>query len=133
MADLAKNRKRLIKIVAFLALLVSAAAIWTAAAPIRGRMAAHYDVWRGHYKILLYGLPTADRPEYVRLLKERYRVQSIAVAGCIVSPSLVAYVDNYDEIVSAAADKKFGHDIFKECSDDAEKSLKHHDASAALM
>jgi hypothetical protein len=43
-----------------------------------------------------------------------------AVAGCIVSDSLIAYVEGYHSVVAKAAKRKFGHDVFKECAEDAD-------------
>jgi hypothetical protein len=76
---------------------------------------------RGHYKILGYGLPSPWRAEYARLLQERYGIEFHAVAGCIVSRSLVSYVDEYDSVVEAAAKAKFGRDIFTETAEDAQR------------
>lgn len=84
-------------------------------------MVARYDISRGHYEVLGYGLPVPWRPEYARLLQERYGVKFRAVAGCIVSTGLVTYVDSYDRASAEAVNRKFGHDVFKECSDEARK------------
>lgn len=74
---------------------------WSATASVRGRMAARFDLRRGRYKILSYGLPPLWLPEYARLLKERYGVELHPVAGCIVSKTLFSYVDSYDDVVVA--------------------------------
>ena len=89
------------------------------AAPIRGSLSAHIDVARGHYKLLTYGLPVSWLPEYAALLRERYGVEVHAVAGCVVSLSLISYVRNYDRISMAATNRRYGHDVFKECEEDA--------------
>jgi len=44
------------------------------------------------------------------------------VALCIVSKTLRSYVDSYDEVSAAAANRKFGHDVFKECAEEVRKS-----------
>jgi hypothetical protein len=95
---------------------------WSVSASIRGRLSARFDIRRGRYTLLAYGLPPRGRPEYARLLKERYGIELYAVAGCIVSDPLVSYVDSYDEVIAAAAKQKFGHDVFKECWDEARKN-----------
>jgi len=82
---------------------------------------ARYDISRGHHDVLGYGLPVAWRPEYARLLQERYGVKFRPVAGCIVSTGLVAYVDSYNRVSTAAVNRKLGHDVFKECSDEARR------------
>jgi hypothetical protein len=110
------------KIAALTALAIALVAVWSATASIRGRSAARFDVWRGHYKILLYGLPPSWRTEYVHLLKERYGIETSTVALCIVSNGLVSYVNNYDTVISAGANEKFGHDIFRECAEEAKNN-----------
>lgn len=99
---------------------------------MRGALVAHYDISRGHYQILGYGLPAPTRREYVRILKTRYGVEYHAVAGCIVSQQLVDYVDAYDEVSMSAAQRKFGLDIFKKASTEAETSWSNAHQQAEL-
>ena len=82
-----------------------------------------YDVWRGNYVLLQYGLPAEERGEYNRLLRDRYGIQPRAVAFCIVSPALRAYVDAYDEVSGAAVTRKFGRDVYEECWEEAQKEF----------
>ena len=97
---------------------------WSPAARIRGRIAARIDVHRGRYEVLGYGLSSPSHPEYARCLRERYNVEFRAVAGCIVSDSLISYVDGYHSVVAEATKRKFGHDIFQECADEATRKWK---------
>jgi len=85
-------------------------------------------VARGHYRLLTYGLPVSWLPQYAVLLRKRYGVEVHAVAGCVVSPALISYVDNYDRVSTAAVNRKFGHDVFKECAEDAQKNLEQRKA-----
>jgi hypothetical protein len=117
-----RNHKKLIGFVGFIALLLALLEVWSVAAPMRGRTAARFDLWQGHYRILTYGLPVSYFPEYVRLLKERYGIETHPVAGCTVSKDLISYVDGYDGIIARAANHKFGRDVFKECAEDARKT-----------
>jgi hypothetical protein len=87
-------------------------------------MDARRDIAQGHYEVLGYGLPSPWRHEYVRLLKERYGIRYCTVALCIVSEDLLAYADNYNKLSVAAANRKFKHDVFKECAEEAERSWK---------
>lgn len=103
---------------------------WSATASVRGRMAARFDLRRGRYKILSYGLPPLWLPEYARLLKERYGVELHPVAGCIVSKTLFSYVDSYDDVVVAEVNHNFGHDVFKECAEDARKGAAGSDRAS---
>lgn len=86
-------------------------------APMRGRLAAHFDVWRGHYVVLAYGLPSPWRPQYAQLLRDRYGIEVRTVAFCIVSKTLRSYADSYDAVSEAAANQKFEHDVFKESAE----------------
>jgi hypothetical protein len=121
MRGFARSYKQLTAVIAFFALLVALAEAWSIMAPTRGRRAAQFDVERGHYRILSYGLPPSWLPEYARLLKERYDVDLYPVAGCIVSKDLVSYVDAYDEISASAVNHKFGRNVFEESAEEARK------------
>lgn len=117
-----KSPKRTLWIVGVLVALVFSVAAWVYTAPSRGRLSARFDVWRGHYRVLAYGLPSPWRPEYTKLLRERYGIEVHTVALCIVSETLRAYADSYNEVSAAAANRKFGHDVFKECAEVANKN-----------
>jgi hypothetical protein len=58
-----------------------------------------------------------------------YGIDFRAVAGCIVSQSLVSHVGAYDEVSTAAAIRKFGHDVFKESAVEARTSLGAHSSN----
>jgi hypothetical protein len=99
---------------------------WDQSASIRGGLAARIDVHRGRYQLLGYGLPSPSRPEYASCLRQRYSVGFRPVAGCMVTESLVSYVDAYDSVVVEATNRRLGHDVFKECSEEAETNWKEH-------
>jgi hypothetical protein len=117
-----KNHKRTTSLVGLFVLLVALLAAWEYTAPTRGRLSAHFDVWRGHYTVLAYGLPSPWRPEYTRLLRERYGIEVHTVALCIVSETLVSYANSYNEVSVTASNRKFGRDVFKECAETASKN-----------
>ena len=91
-------------------------------AEIRGGLVASFDLARGHYEVLGFGLPAPWFSEYTRLLRERYGIEERSVAGCIVYGSLVAYADGYNTVSMRAANYKFGRDVFQESNADARKS-----------
>ncbi len=124
---------RLKKLSAFLAFICLVSGLLGCAASgwIWGQLAARSDVAHGQYKILSLGLPPPWRQEYIRLLRERYGIEERVVAGCIVSTSLLAYAKGYNSVSADAANRKFGHDIFKETEADAIKSLKSRPAATA--
>jgi hypothetical protein len=82
---------------------------------------ASYDLQHGHYRVLGYGLPPPGVAEYRQLLRERYGVEYRQVALCIVSPSLISYVDAYDGVSTAAINRKFGRDVLRESWHEANK------------
>ena len=114
-----KAPKKIALVLGILALVICAELVREYTAPMRGRVAAHFDVWRGHYVVLAYGLPSPWRPQYTQLLRERYGIEVRTVALCIVSETLRSYADSYDEMSAAAANQKFGHDVFKESEESA--------------
>jgi len=114
-----KAPKKIALVVGILALVVWVELVREYTGPVRGRVAAHFDLWRGHYVVLAYGLPSPWRPQYTQLLRERYGIEVRTVALCIVSETLRSYADSYDEVSAAAANQKFGHDVFKECQESA--------------
>jgi hypothetical protein len=97
--------------------------LWTLSAPARGWAIARFDVARGHYEVQEIGLAAPWRPQSATLLRERYGVEHRRVAGCVVTESLNSYVAAYNGVMRAAAQRKFGHDVFAECSDDARKAF----------
>jgi hypothetical protein len=94
---------------------------WQASAGIRGQLMAHFDVSRGRYAILVWGLPPTWRSEDARLLRARYGVEERVVADCIVTGSLIAFTAGYNRVSMDAANRKFEHDIFRETESDAER------------
>jgi hypothetical protein len=119
MRDFVRKHKILTGSIAVVSGLILWSVGWSVTASARGELVARYDISRGHYEVQGYGLPVPWRSEYARLLQERYGVKFRPVALCIVSTALVAYVDSYNRVSAAAVNRKFGHDVFKECSDEA--------------
>lgn len=98
--------------------------LWPVSASIRGRLMAEIDIHRSHYEVLDYGLLAGWSPEYSRLLHERYGIKNRVVAGCTVSESQAAYIQSYNAIAITAANRKFGHDVFRECAEQAKKNWR---------
>jgi hypothetical protein len=119
-------------VLGILGLVVCAELVREYTAPTRGRLAAHFDVRRGHYVVLTYGLPPEWRPQYAQLLQDRYGIEVRTVALCIVSETLRSYADSYDEVSVAAANHKFGHDVFKECAEVARQRIAVPEFSIAV-
>ena len=112
------------KLLAGISLLVTIALAsigWTESAGIRGKIAAARDVQKGRLIELGFGLPPPWMPAYIKILRDKYGIEYHAVAGCIVSPGLIAYVNGYDSVSSEAIEKRFKHDVFVEAAGDAER------------
>jgi hypothetical protein len=119
MTDSLRKHRKPTTTIALLILIGVCSMLWSWIAVIRGHLTARFDIARGHYELLSYGLPPPWRPEYARLLHERYGIEFRSVAGCVVSQSLVSYVGAYDDESTAAAIQKFGHDVFQETAAEA--------------
>jgi hypothetical protein len=85
---------------------------------------ARFDTAQGRYEVLGYGLPVPWRDDYARLLRQRYGIRFRPVAGCIVSEELRSYVEGYNKVSGAAAERKFGNNIFSKTADEAFENWK---------
>jgi len=125
--------KKLAAALSALVALVLGCWVWDLSAPLRGQLVAHYDLAHGRYRQLTFGLPPPERPTYARVLSERYGIEVRAVAGCIVSKSLISYVHGYNTVSVAAANRRWRRDVFEDSWQEAERiwSRIHPDAGAA--
>jgi hypothetical protein len=114
------KHKRLFAVIGLVLLLPVLLQTWWLTAGTRGQLHARFDLWRGHFAIHTYGLNLSGR-EYARILKDRYGIATHVDALCIVSESQISYADSYNKLSTAAANRKFGRDIFKECSEEARR------------
>jgi hypothetical protein len=123
------NRQRkhatIVAAITILILLILVGQEWDPTASARGRLKARFDLARGHYAILAYGLPPGGRDEYTRLLKERYGIERRQIALCIVGSSTMAYAHSYNGISVPAAQKRFGQDVFERTWKDAQRAWLH--------
>jgi len=95
---------------------------WYASASVRGRWAARYDVGRGHYEVLGYGLPCCEVQEYKRILRERYGIEHRQIALCLVSESERSYADAYNSVAGPAIARKYGRDVLGESWTEARRA-----------
>jgi len=89
---------------------------------MEGDLLARFDIASGRYRVLTLGLPVPFHREYVRLLLDRYGIESHAIAGCAFSESEGAFARGYNSVSQEAAKRKFGRDVFAECLEDAYKA-----------
>lgn len=122
-------------LLAFLALtcFIAGMLVWDTSAQARGQLVARLDVARGRYVILTLGLPARWLPEYTRLLRKRYGIEHGVVAGCIVDEALLGYAYGYNAVSMDAANRKFGHDIFKEARAEAITSMNSKPSAAIRL
>ena len=120
MSKFSQNNKKLIAPAVLVILMAAVLEGWWLTAAARGTLLARFDVWRGHYAIHSYGLNVSGR-EFAKLLKERYGIGTQVDALCIVSVSERQFADSYNKVSTAAANRRFGHDVFKECNEEARR------------
>jgi len=108
--------------IVLVALFVAGYVYWQESASIRGELAARLDLARGHYVVLGAGYPPHWHAEYVRLLRDRYGIEERVVAGWMVDQPLFDYADAYNQISRTAANRKFGHDVFRETMIEASRN-----------
>lgn len=121
-----RKYKKTTSLVALAMLLVA----WWPLASARGQLAARFDLAIGNYEVLGDGLPPPWTAEYKHLLGVRYGIRFRAIALCIVSKSLMAYANGYNHVSTTAANRKFGHDVFKGCAQEARKTWDQNAANA---
>jgi hypothetical protein len=95
--------------------------LWLPLAWVTGQARAGIDVARGRYKVLHDGLGPFDASGMI--LQERYGIEYQRVADCRVSLSLMAYVSGYNSVSMWAANRRFGHDVFKESQEEGLKRV----------
>ncbi len=100
-----------------------------AAARELGMAEARRDLSNGVLIVKTAGLPSPDRTDYKQLLQERCDAALQPIAGCIVTSELLAYMDGYNEVSTAAIRQRFGKDIFEELNRDARTRYEKRVAS----
>ena len=86
----------------------------------KAKVMALADFEQGRYRILVFGLRRTESPREIQL-KERYGVATTAIAGCVVSPGIVAAAEGYNSTMKPLLNRKFGRDIFEETAGPATK------------
>lgn len=81
------------------------------AAELFGGMVARFDLARGHHKSLAAGLLIPYFPEYQRIKRERYGIETVIVAGCVIDPIVGAYIKGYNTVSQKEAKRRFGRDV----------------------
>jgi hypothetical protein len=103
------------------ALLLTSCSAWhESQARHAGRVEAARDIAAGDLRLRTYGLPIPGGvPTYETLLAERLGVKVVPVAGCLVTPELVAKTYAYNTAVEAEIARRFGDDILKSLEKEA--------------
>ena len=85
-----------------------------------GRREAARDIAAGNLRMRTYGLPIPGGvPTYETLLAERLGVKVYLVAGCLVTPELVAKTEAYNAAVEAEIARRFGDGMLKSLEKEA--------------
>ena len=125
MATFKKRRSKILTAITIAIVLILVAQEWDPTATARGMLKAKFDLARGHYAILAYGLPPGGSEEYTRLLQERYGIERRQIALCIVSAPTIAYADAYNHLSVPSAQSRFGYDVFEQTWQDAQRTWLH--------
>lgn len=95
----------------------------------RGEAEAHQAVAEGKLKLLEMGLPVPWASEYNTILKDRYGIQPVYVAGCMVTEEIVDHAHAYNAVSMAEAKRKFGNDVFEKAERDAIQNVQRGETS----
>ena len=67
---------------------------------------------QGRRQILTWGLPAPQIYEYAEILQRDYGVERRAIAGCVVSDSLIKYAAAYNEVMGRHLNAVYGKHVF---------------------
>lgn len=119
---------RILTVSLFAALLLSGCSAWhESQARAEGRREAAHDIAAGDLRLRTYGIfiPGATST-FEDLLAAKLGVKVDTVAGCLVTPELVARTAAYNEVVEAEIARRFGADAM----DSLQKEANRIDADA---
>ena len=86
----------------------------------KAREMAETDFARNVYRIFVVGKRPSTNP-YDDYLKEKYRVVTTPIAGCVVSDGIIGAQEGYNSTMRPLLNRKFGHDIFKEAEEASQR------------
>lgn len=111
---------RILTVSLLAALLLTSCSAWhELRARHEGRMEAERDIAAGDLRLRTYGLPMSWDETLAKLLAERIGVEIDLVAGCLVTPELLAETTAYNETVEAEIARRFGAGTLKSIEKEA--------------
>jgi hypothetical protein len=60
---------------------------------------------------------------YKKLLKERYNIETVLAAGCLITDDISDYIEGYNEIMHQAIKERFGENMLEQTYSEVEKLL----------
>jgi hypothetical protein len=84
-----------------------------------GKRAAQWAITENRLGLETFGYPARCRREYSRILWEKYKVQLLEVAGCVVDDTIVEHARGYNEVMEAEIVRRHGPDVFERASTQA--------------
>ena len=118
---------RILTVPLTVALLLTGCSAWHESQARRdGRAEAARDIAAGDLRLRTYGLPLPSDSTYETLLEERIGVKVDVVAGCLLTPDLVAKTSAYNAVVEAEIARRFGADVL----DSLEKEAARVDSAS---
>jgi len=73
-----------------------------------GAAEARRDLAKGTPSYKAYGLPHSATAQYAALLKKRMNIIYEPIAGCVVDDHLLKYAEDYNAVITAYVEKKYG-------------------------
>jgi hypothetical protein len=95
-------------------------ALVAAAWPI-GMLHAEVSNLMGSEVVLGFGLCNGPCGISQQILRDRYGIQSVPIAGCSVLGPEVLYAEGFNVVARRAIIRRHGHDVFQEAHDEAVK------------
>lgn len=90
------------------------------------------DIKNGKLTIRCYGHSRRGESYYWDILTERYGIERVGVAGCVVEEDLTQQADDYNAIMVAEIQARFGTDIFDKAWEEAELRLSERQSENVL-
>jgi hypothetical protein len=85
-----------------------------------GHQEAVADLARGRLRVVSYGLPVHWTAEYREILLRDYHIEHQAIAGCVVTDSLLKYAAAYNAVMEERIHALHGEHVFDDAAAKAE-------------
>ena len=91
---------------------------------------ARQDISQGRLLIHMQGKPANWFPEYAELVRARLGV-GFALEGCVVTEQSEHQFDEYDGVMTAEIERRFGKGVLTRLFDEAERNYRNRETAAS--